>query len=239
MVPVSVASKRLQVSEDQAEEADEYVAALEGLIDVAAGADPSSDLQVALRFSALGAGDARARAEVLRDLVIRSADCGVGLVVVDEAAREADARGRVMSQLRPLNRRLALTVPARLHRSEADCAGLAPIPALVRLLKGSEAQVSGEGFTSRAETDRALVRAARIILEGRAGLILESADERIIEIARAIAIRAAKPRGDYSFCLSASDQAGLGAALVEDGERVLIRVLCGVESTPMLAQRQR
>jgi proline dehydrogenase len=122
---------------------------------------------------------------------------------------------------------LGVTLTANLHRTEGDCLDLARSGARVRLLRREVAEPVGVAFTDPHEIDRAFVRCTRLLMDGGARPVLSTDDQRLLDIAGALAERAERTPDEYTFQFRRGVAEGRAAELVAAGAAVSILVPFG------------
>ena len=122
---------------------------------------------------------------------------------------------------------VAVTLPAALRRTEADCVRLGD--RRVRLVKGSLRGAPAVAFQQPLEIDKAFVRCARRLLHGPGVPSFATHDSRLVEIALDLARRSGRPSGTYEFTFFMGRQEGIAHRLAADGERVRVYVPYGTQ----------
>ncbi len=122
---------------------------------------------------------------------------------------------------------LGVTLTANLHRTEGDCLDLAGSGARVRLLRREVAPSRGVAFTDPHEIDRAFVRCTRLLMDAGARPVIATHDQRLLDIAGALAERAERAPGEYTFQLRRGVAEARAAELVAAGAAVSLLVPFG------------
>jgi proline dehydrogenase len=122
---------------------------------------------------------------------------------------------------------LGVTLTANLHRTEGDCLDLSRGAARVRLLGREAAEKSEVAFTDGHEIDKAFVRCMRLLLDAGAQPILATDDPRLLEIAGALAERADRQPGEYSYQFRHGLMEPRATELVAEGASVSILIPFG------------
>jgi proline dehydrogenase len=131
---------------------------------------------------------------------------------------------------------LGITISADLLRSEADCADLAAGSRRVRLVRQGVGRTPGLSFTGRHEIDKSYVRCMRLLLARGARPILATHDPRLIEIARALAVRHDRDTSDYWLQFRFGVHPEVAAQLVADGAHISVLVPYGPDWSAYLAR---
>lgn len=131
---------------------------------------------------------------------------------------------------------LGATISADLLRSEADCADLAAAGGRVRLVRHGAGRSSGLSVTGRHEIDKSFVRCMRLLFAGDARPILATHDQRLIEIANALAVRHDRDTSEYWFQFRFGVRPEVAAHLVAEGAHVSILVPYGPDWSAYLVR---
>lgn len=131
---------------------------------------------------------------------------------------------------------LGVTICADLLRAEADCADLAVADARVRLVRRGTGRSTGLAFTGRHAVDKSFVRCMRLLMAGGGRPVLQTYDQRMIEIAHALAVRYDRDTSDYWFQLRYGVRPEVAAPLVAQGAHVYILVPFGRDWTAYVAR---
>ena len=122
---------------------------------------------------------------------------------------------------------LTVSVVARRHRSEADCARLVQIGARVRLVRGGPREQRSVSWADRHEADLAFVRGLAILLAGDADVVVATHDPTLLDLTDALCEQSGRgPRGvEYQMYLGA--QRDLQVRTADAGHRVRVLVPYG------------
>lgn len=131
---------------------------------------------------------------------------------------------------------LGVTLTANLHRTEGDCLDLARSGARVRLLRRELAESSGVAFTDGHDIDRAYVRCTKLLMDTGARPIIATHDPRLLEIAGALAERADRTPGEFSYQFRRGVAEGRAAELVASGATVSVLVPFGPDWAAYVAR---
>lgn len=133
---------------------------------------------------------------------------------------------------------LGLTIAANQRRSEADCKSLANTNARVRLVKGAFTTEGNVAYSNGPELDKAFVRCLKILMAGSCRPMIATHDDRLLEIAKALAVRNGRAQGSYEFDLYLGVANKLADRLVESGEDVRMYLPFGEAWSDFLFSRQ-
>jgi proline dehydrogenase len=131
---------------------------------------------------------------------------------------------------------LGVTLGANLLRTEADCLDLAAAGARVRLVKREAPEDSGVAFTKAHDVDKSYVRCLRTLMSG-ARTVVATHDQRLIEIAAALAERSDRDPGHYTYQFPRGLLDDLAAELVAAGAPISILVPFGPDWPTYVATR--
>ncbi len=168
-----------------------------------------------------GAEDAHRRLQALAD---QGRSTGVPLRLGVGAPQDL---AQALSWVEPLIARgddLAVTLPAILRSTEAECVRLAD--ARVRLVKGGHADGSTT-YRQPIETDKAFVRCAKTLLRGSGEPSFATHDTRLIEIVESLAERYGRAPHTYEYAFYLGRQTGQQERLLAAGQQVRIYVPFG------------
>jgi proline dehydrogenase len=209
--------------------ADEYVGVL-GALDRAGLARRA---EVSVKLSALGSGlgaDGPALAREHLRAICRAADAAATTVTVDmEDHAATDATLATVAELRVDHASLGVVLQSYLRRTESDCRELLGAGSRVRLVKGAYAEPESFAYPDRAGVDRSYVRCLRLLMEGQGYPMVATHDQRLIEIAGALAVRAGRPQDSYEFQMLYGIRADEQRRLAEAGETVRVYVPYGTD----------
>ena len=122
---------------------------------------------------------------------------------------------------------LGVTLAAHLLRSEADCGDVARAGARVRLVRQAGQTPKGLSFAGDHEIDKAYIRCMRQLMAGAARPLLATQDQRLIEIAGALAVRSDRDPSTYAFQFPLGVRQDSAAELVSAGSHVGVLVPFG------------
>lgn len=131
---------------------------------------------------------------------------------------------------------LGVTLTANLHRTEGDCLDLARSGARVRLLRREMAESPGVAFTDAHEIDRAFVRCTRLLMDAGARPVIATHDDRLLDIAGALAERAERAPDEYAYQFRLGVAGARAAELVSAGAAVSILVPFGPDWAAYVAR---
>jgi proline dehydrogenase len=131
---------------------------------------------------------------------------------------------------------VGVTLTANLHRTEGDCLDLARSGARVRLLRREVVEPSGVAFTDSHEIDRAFVRCTRLLMDSGARPVIATDDQRLLDIAGALAERAERTPDEYTFQFRRGVAEVRAAELVAAGAAVSILVPFGPDWAAYVAR---
>lgn len=115
---------------------------------------------------------------------------------------------------------LGLTIAANQRRSEADCKEFAKTTARVRLVKGAFPSKSAMAYSNGPELDKAYVRCLKVLMAGTCRPMIATHDDRLLEIASALAARNGRKQGSYEFDFYVGVANKLAERIVERGDDV-------------------
>jgi proline dehydrogenase len=209
--------------------ADEYV----GLLAALERAGLARRAEVSVKLSALGAGlgsEGPALARKHLRAICRAADAAATTVTVDmEDHAATEATLAAVAELRADHPTLGVVLQSYLRRTESDCRELLGPGSRVRLVKGAYAEPESVAYPDRAEVDRSYVRCLRLLMEGQGYPMVATHDQRLIEIAGALAVRAGRPQDSYEFQMLYGVRSDEQRRLAEAGETVRVYVPYGTD----------
>ncbi len=205
----------------------DYIALLEHLH--AAGL--TADAEVSVKLSALGqslAADGEAIAlDNARAICAKAAEVGTTVTLDMEDHATTDSTLSILRRLREDYPWVGAVLQAYLFRTEQDCRDLSNEGSRVRLCKGAYREPASVAYTKRHDIDLSYVRCMKVLMHGRGVPLLATHDPRLIEIARAVAVHAERPRGSYEFQMLLGVRPEEQARLADDGEAVRVYVPYG------------
>ena len=208
-------------------------------IDALATEDLADGNDLTITLSALGLGRASAASVRTEVAAVCTAAAAAGMTVTFAGVRH-DVIGQALairSELAGEFPDLGVTIGANLHRSEGDCLDLAAAGARVRLIKREAPEPGAVAFPTGHETDKAYVRALKLLLTGGARTTVFTHDARLIEIAAALGDRADGAPGRYGFQFRRGLIPERAAELVAVGASVSIFVPFGPDWATYMSQR--
>ena len=186
----------------------------------AAGLEDTAELSI--RMSELGAST-RERRQAVHAIADEAAPLGVTIEAEGDPTEELSV---VLDNLAAFPH-LGLTIAANQRRAEADCKELAKTPARVRLVKGAFATSKELAFPNGPELDKAFVRCLKVLMAGSCHPMVATHDDRLLEIATALATRNQRKQGTYEFEFYLGVNAKLAERLVNAGDDVRIYIPYG------------
>ncbi len=206
---------------------DDYI----GLLDQLREAGLTSDAEVSLKLSALGQalpgiGEDAALANA-RAVCAKAAEVGATVTLDMEDHTTTDATLATLRILRRDYPWVGAVLQSYLFRTEQDCRDLATEGSRVRLCKGAYREPPSVAYTRRHDIDLAYVRCLKILMHGDGLPLLATHDPRLIEIGRAIAMQADRPKGSYEFQMLLGVRPEEQQRLSDDGETVRVYVPYG------------
>ena len=179
----------------------ELLLRLPALLGEASPGDPLGSARTRLRRN-------RTALEGARTLCHAARNAGVPVTV---AAGPRTDVGHLLALVRDLRQDFPGTgvlLHAALLRAEADCAELAG--SRVRLASGRPRGAPDAVLETALARDKAFVRCLRLLLAGAGTPVVDTADERLLRIARTLARRAGREPGDWEVAVPADGRAGRG-----------------------------
>ncbi|MEI8083917.1 MAG: proline dehydrogenase family protein [Actinomycetes bacterium] len=217
--------------------ASSYLRLLEALQE----ADIADRAELSIKPSALGqhldlGGEEIAVANLLT--ICRAADkIGVDVTLDMEDPDSVDATLTTLREVREQYPTTGVSLQSYLRRTEQDCADLAFEGSRVRLCKGAYSASKEVAFTTGQDVDLSFVRCLKVLMAGKGIPLIATHDQRLIEIASAIAVRTGRERGSYEIQLlygvHREEQLRLAAA----GDRVRVYLPYGPKWYPYLMRR--
>lgn len=191
-------------------------------------ADAGIDGEVYVGPEQLGVGqDPALAAGALAELADVAEQAGVTLTLRTPEVGVTDALLDLAATVREQHPALTVSVVARRHRSEADCARLVQIGARVRLVRGGPREQRSVSWADRHEADLAFVRGLAILLAGDADVVVATHDPTLLDLTDALCEQSGRgPRGvEYQMYLGA--QRDLQVRTADAGHRVRVLVPYG------------
>ncbi|HET8599166.1 MAG TPA: proline dehydrogenase family protein [Segeticoccus sp.] len=180
---------------------DAYLAIISALSEQ--GITRGGKVEVSLKLSALGGalpGEGRKVAlEHAREICQAAANAGTTVTLDMEDHTSTDATLGALRELRQDFPWVGAVLQAYLYRTESDCRALAHEGSRVRLCKGAYSEPESVAYQKRSEVDRSYVRCLKVLMEGDGYPMVATHDPRLVEIARALAVRTRRERDSYEF----------------------------------------
>lgn len=209
---------------------DAAVATYAEAVDLLASAGLDGEVYVGPEQLGVVAGaDAGVAERALAGLAAHADAAGVDLVLRTGEVEHADRVLALAATVRHRHPTLAVSLVARRHRAEADCARLAAEGARVRLVRGGPREHPSVSWSDRHEADLAFVRCLAVLLAGPADVVVATHDPALLDLTDALADQAGRgPRGvEYQMYLGA--QTDLQVRTADAGHRVRVLVPYGPE----------
>lgn len=196
----------------------------------AAKGDPraTSPLGVVLVPAALGLGSHPTSTvrSALEEVVGRAADGGVGVTLRTAATEhEDDLHGCVQAMWAASSQPLPLRVSvlARRHRGEHDCARLSDLGIPVRLVRGGPRESARTAWSDRHEADLAYVRCLSTLIAAGPRPMVATHDPALLEVTDALAEHRGRAHDiEYQMYLGAQPERQVLAADAGQTVRVLV-----------------
>lgn len=118
---------------------------------------------------------------------------------------------------------------AALRQTENDCRAAQSMR--VQLISGEARRGERDFYPSSLEVDKAFVRCAKALLRDSPFPAFATADDRLIEILQALALRLGRAPGEYEFCLAHGRGENRQRALRDAGEKVRIAIAFEMRET--------
>lgn len=162
---------------------------------------PSRELnEISLLPALFGLADGIAAARPRLTTLVRAAsDAGVKVTLDMGPVDQIDATLQLFAELRANAPTLGIALQTRLLRTKDDVRALAPLGARVRLCAGAFPVSSGEGVSSRQQSDLAFVTCLRTLMESPSYPMVATHDKRLIPIAEELADRSGRTVEEYEF----------------------------------------
>lgn len=191
----------------------------------------TADAEVSVKLSAIGQalpehGEAVAL-ENARAICAKAAELGTTVTLDMEDHATTDSTLSVLRALREDYPWVGAVLQAYLFRTEQDCRELAYEGSRVRLCKGAYNEPTNVAYTKRHDINLSYVRCMKVLMHGAGLPMLATHDPRLIEIGRAIAVHAERPRGSYEFQMLLGVRPEEQQRLADDGETVRVYVPYG------------
>lgn len=172
--------------------------------------------------------------DALAEVAETAAAAGVVLTLRTGGVEHAEAILDLAEAVRGSHPDLGISVVARRHRSEADCARLVDAGARVRLVRGGPREDRSVSWADRHEADLAFVRCLALVLGGTGDVTVATHDPTLLDLADGLSEQIGRgPRGvEYQMYLGA--QTDLQVRTADAGRRVRVLVPYGPEWFPYL-----
>lgn len=220
---VDVLGEEVATAEEARDLTDAYV-------DVFAAARAQGlDTHVSVKPTGVGLNLDRGLCRTNLERLVRIAAQDGRFVRIDmEDASTTDATLDVYRALRADgHEQVGIVVQARLRRTPADVAALAPLRPNVRLCKGIYLEPEEVAHTGFDEIRAAYVRCAEALLEAGAYVAFATHDRALVDEAKRLVARHRLTRDDYEFQLLLGVREAAADALVAEGHRVRVYVPFG------------
>jgi len=135
---------------------------------------------------------------------------------------DAPLEASLPSRLGSFGARASVARAAALRQTENDCRAAESLR--VQLMCGDARRGERDFYPSSLEVDKAFVRCAKALLRNSPSPAFATADDRLIEILQALALRLGRVPGEYEFCLALGRGDNRQRALRDAGEKVRIAV---------------
>ncbi|POM24779.1 Proline dehydrogenase 1 [Actinomadura rubteroloni] len=189
--------------------------------------------EASVKLSALGRALPGDGASIALDnalAVAAAAHRGGMTVTLDmEDHTTVDSTLAVLGKLRAEFPSTGVAIQAMLRRTEGDLRDLVHEGSRVRLVKGAYAEPPSVAYQAKADVDRAYVRALRLLMEGDGYPMVASHDPRMLDIAKALAVRAGRAPGGHEFQMLYGIRTGEQRRLAAAGETMRVYVPYGVD----------
>lgn len=178
----------------------------------------------------LGVGaDLDLAAEALHEVCRQASDEGIDVTLRTGTVAHADAILDLGDRGRAVHPRLGVSVVARRHRSEDDCARLVGAGARVRLVRGGPREQRSVSWADRHEADLAFVRCLSTLLAGGTDLVVATHDPVLLDLADALSSQAGRTFGDVEHQMYLGAQPDLQMRTADAGHRVRVLIPYGPE----------
>ena len=206
------------------------------------GADGlTAGAEVSVKLSAVGQalpGDGEKVAlENARAICEAARAAGTTVTLDMEDHTTTDSTLDILRELRQDFPGTGAVLQAYLHRTEADCKDLAYAGSRVRLCKGAYKEPESVAFQTRADVDKAYVRALKVLMAGEGYPMLATHDPRLVAIGRDLARRNARAADSYEFQMLFGIRPHEQERLAAAGQRMRVYVPYGDEWYGYLVRR--
>ena len=145
-------------------------------------------------------------------------DLGWVFTGTEDTSLDAGLRSRLAS----FQGLAAIRRSAALRQTESDCRTASELH--VQLVAGEARRGERDFYPSSLEVDKAYVRCAKALLRDSPAPAFATADDRVIEILQALALRIGRAPGEYEFCLTLGRGENRARALRDSGEKVRMSI---------------
>ncbi|MGH8774707.1 MAG: proline dehydrogenase family protein [Jiangellaceae bacterium] len=193
----------------------------------------TASAEVSVKLSSVGQalpGDGeRIALENAREICKAAAEAGTTVTLDMEDHTTTDSTLSILDDLREDFPTTGAVVQAYLHRTEADCRGLAHAGSRVRLCKGAYKEPASVAYQDTNDVDRSYVRCMKILLGGAGYPMVATHDPRLIEIAGSLAARYRREQRSYEYQMLYGVRPEEQRRLARSGETVRVYVPYGHE----------
>lgn len=211
------------------------------LLNAVAEAGLAELCEVSLKLSslgqALGADGEQIALDHARTVCAAARDALTTVTIDMEDHTTTDATLSALRALREDFPSVGAVVQAQLVRTEADCRDLAGVGSRVRLCKGAYREPASVAHQDRAAVDLSYVRCLRILMRGKGYPMVATHDPRLVGIAAAMAVQAARAKGDYEYQMLFGVRPDEQHRLAARGEKIRVYLPYGGEWYPYLMRR--
>jgi proline dehydrogenase len=220
-----VSLERAAPSVESEATADAVLADYLTLVDRISGAGLAGVAEVSVFPESLTAGPIPAAFSRLAALCEHASLARVFVSVGMGPAEHVDATLDTVIALQDAGLLAGATLQASLKRSEEDSRRFAD--RRVRLVKGGRRQPGSVAHEQPAETDKAFIRCAKVLLKGAGSPSFATHDPRMIDKLEALTARYDRPKQSYEFAFYLGRQEAAQERLGAAGERVRVYVPYG------------
>jgi len=162
--------------------------------------------------------------QALTDLVRAAQQARIGIVLGIGPDDTVTSTHALAAHLADQGLPVSITVAAALRRAESDVrAAKGP----VRIVKGGHEDGPLERFSQPIEVDKSFIRCAKQALRSPNRVCLATHDPRLVEIGRALGLRARRTPGDLEFAMYLGRATGLQRELRDSGQAVRVCIPFG------------
>jgi proline dehydrogenase len=201
----------------------------------------SSAAEVSVKLSAIGQalpGDGEKIAlDNAREICAAASRIGTTVTLDMEDHTTTDCTLGILGELRRDFPSTGAVLQAYLYRTEIDCADLAKAGSRVRLCKGSYDEPATVAFGDRADIDLAYVRCLKLLMSGPGYPMVATHDPRLLEIARALAIRHERPKDSFEYQMLYGIRPAEQQRLADNGDQMRVYLPFGHEWYGYLMRR--